>query len=151
MQSADLMLRCSQILVTSSQPVLGSKCLSSFHLRGRQGNPSRPPGDRCDLGADLQAVQLLASEGFGADSTGEVFRTHSVSQVDERCSYTGFIRMTVGCLVGQNVLDGHQQLAGNGHNGFGPSKANLQLGQLLFTSWLTPWVRCGSSWMRQVR
>jgi hypothetical protein len=141
------MFGCTQIQVKSSQPVLGLKCLSSFQLRRRQDNPSRSPGDHCDPGADLQTVHLLAGKGFGADPTGEVFRAHSIGQVDERRGHSLFIRMTVGCLVGQDVPDGYQQLAGNGHNRFGPSKANLQLGQLLFTSWEMRWEACARWWM----
>lgn len=55
--------------------------------------------------------------------------------------------MAVGCLVGQDVPDGYQQLAGNGNNRLQATEARFQTGELLLTFRLMPWGRCGSSWI----
>jgi hypothetical protein len=103
-------------------------------LGGRQAaNLFRNLGDRFQPNADLELVQLLAGKQLCRCPFGQVFRAHFVRQIYEGRSHAAFIRMQIGLLVGRNVPNRHHQLAGNGYNRFGLSKAELQPGKLLST------------------
>ena len=84
------------------------------------------PGNDLQFLTNPEPVQLLSSEVLGALPFRQVTHAHLVGQGEERAGHLLLAGVPIRLLLGQDMPDGHQQLAGDGYQGFGPADTLLQ-------------------------